>query len=282
MVWYAWVAAFLLALAALYLWMIAPSRARPDATALAGRLYAHRGLHDGNQQVFENSMEAFRCAVEAGYGIELDVQRTLDDLLVVHHDGNTARVCGQAAEIRHTRYEDLPLLPDGSRVPLFADVLGLVNGRAPLIVEVKEYGSPVGNAAAALAHLKDYQGPYCVESFHPMAVRYFRRIAPGILRGQLAPGGRRNPAEISRTVFFPLKYLLVNVLSRPHFVAYQCSSDQNLSMWLMKHLYRPLLAAWTIRSQPELDRATRFYQMPIFERFTPDKTTLPNRAAPTR
>lgn len=282
MAWYAWVAAFLLALAALYLWMIAPRRARPDATALAGRLYAHRGLHDGNQLVFENSMEAFRRAVEAGYGIELDVQRTLDDLLVVHHDGNTARVCGQAAEIRRTRYEDLPPLPDGSPVPLFADVLGLVNGRAPLIVEVKEFGSPVGNAAAALAHLRDYRGPYCVESFHPMAVRYFRKTAPGILRGQLAPGGRRNPAEISRTVFFPLKYLLVNVLSRPHFVAYQCSSDRNLSMWLMKHLYRPLLAAWTIRSQPELDRATRFYQMPIFERFTPDKTDLPNRAARTR
>ena len=278
MTWYIWIAAVLLALFALYLWMIAPRRAGVDTSALTGKLYAHRGLHDGNQQVFENSMEAFRRAVEAGYGIELDVQRTLDDMLVVHHDGNTARVCGRAAEIRNTRYEELPPLPDGSPVPLFADVLGLVNGRVPLFVEVKEYGSPVGNAAAALAQLKDYRGPFCVESFHPMAIRYFRKTAPGILRGQHAPGGRRSPAEISRSVFYPLKYLLINVLSRPHFVAYQCNSDRNLSIWLMKHLYRPLLAAWTIRSQPELDRASRFYQMPIFERFTPDEAALPNRA----
>lgn len=270
MPWYAWLLTILAALCALYLWMVAPRRVRPDASALVGRLYAHRGLHDGNRAVFENSTEAFRRAVEAGYGIELDVQLTLDAVPVVHHDGDTARVCGKPSVIRQTKYDDLPALPDGSPIPRFADVLALVGGRAPLIVEIKQYGSPTGNAAAALALLKDYRGPYCVESFHPMAVRYFRKTAPSILRGQLAAGGKRNPAEVGRTVHIALKYLLVNVLSRPHFVAYQSASDRNLSMWLMKKVFRPLLAAWTLRSQPELDRARRDYQMPIFELFSPD------------
>lgn len=258
--------------------MVAPRRVRPNASALVGRLYAHRGLHDGNRAVFENSTEAFRRAVEAGYGIELDVQLTLDGVPVVHHDGDTGRVCGKPAVILQTKYDDLPALPDGSPIPRFADVLALVDGRAPLIVEIKQYGSPTGNAAAALALLKDYRGPYCVESFHPMAVRYFRKAAPGILRGQLAAGGRRNPAEVSRTVHIAIKYLLINVLSRPHFVAYQSASDRNLPMWLMKKVFRPLLAAWTLRSQPELDRARRDYQMPIFELFKPDAAKETSRA----
>ncbi len=275
MPWYAWLFVALAALCALYLFLVAPRRVRPDASALVGRLYAHRGLHDGNRTVFENSAEAFRRAVDAGYGIELDVQLTLDGVLVVHHDGDTVRVCGQSAVIRQTKYDELPHLPDGTPIPRFADVLALVGGCAPLIVEVKQYGSPAGNAAAALALLKDYRGPYCVESFHPMAVRYFRKTAPGILRGQLAPGGKRDPAEVSRAVHIALKYLLFNVLSRPHFVAYQSASDRNLSMWLMKKVFRPLLAAWTVRSQPELDRVRRDYQMPIFELFTPDRVAAP-------
>ena len=271
MSWYVWALLVLAALCALYLWLIAPRRAHPDASALVGKLYAHRGLHDGNHAVFENSMEAFRRAADAGYGIELDVQLSQDGALVVHHDGDTARVCGKPATIGQTPYQALPPLPDGSPIPLLADVLALVAGRVPLIVEIKQYGSPSGNAAAALAALRDYRGAFCVESFHPLAVRYFRKTAPGILRGQLAMGGRYNPAESSLAEHIALKYLLVNVLSRPHFLAYQSDSDQNLSMWLMKRVYRPLLAAWTIRSQQALDKARTWYAMPIFELFTPDK-----------
>lgn len=255
---------------ALYLWLIAPRRSHPDASALIGRLYAHRGLHDGNRTVPENSLSAFRKAVDAGYGIELDVQLTADHRLVVHHDGSTGRVCGTNVRICDTEYAALPPLPDGSPIPAFDDVLAVVNGQIPLIVEVKQDGGAVPNAAATLEALRTYTGPYCVESFHPLAVRYFRKNAPGIIRGQLAMGGKRNPAEIDLPSFYSLKYLLVNVLGRPHFVAYSCAHDRNLSVWLMKRTFKPLLAAWTIRSQQELDQARVDYDMPIFELFTPD------------
>ena len=267
MPWYIWL---FLALCALYLWMIAPRR-RPKAAGLIGRLYAHRGLHDGNHTVPENSPAAFRLAVESGYGIELDVQPTADGKQIVHHDDNTLRVCGQEAVIRQTAYGDLPPLPDGSPIPLFSDVLALVNGRAPLIVEIKPYGSPVGNAAATLEALRPYQGDYCIESFHPSVVRYFRKRAPGVVRGQLAMGGPFNRSETSLLEHFALKYLLINCLGRPHFIAYSCAADRNLSMGLMKRLFKPMLAAWTLRDQALLDYARKDYDMLLFERFIPDE-----------
>lgn len=260
------------ALCAVYLWLIAPRRRHPDASALVGKLYAHRGLHDGNHAFPENSLTAFRRAVEAGYGIELDVQLTADQKLIVHHDGNTRRVCGVDAVICQTTYANLPPLPDGSAIPTFEEVLQLVAGRVPMIVEVKPEGSATANAAAALVALRQYTGPYCVESFHPLAVRYFRKHAPDIVRGQLAKGGRYEEGKGTRLEFTILKYLLINVLGRPHFIAYSCAEDRNLSMWLIKRVFKPLLAAWTIRSQVELDQAMKTYDLPIFELFMPGMT----------
>ena len=261
----------LLALMALYLWMIAPARTHPDASALEGWLYAHRGLHDQQGNATENSPKAFALAVEHGFGIELDVQHTKDGRLVVCHDGNLKRVCGVDKRIFDLTYEELCAipLPDGTHVPLFAEVLKLVDGKAPLIVEIKHYGKVVSTCEDTLAHLRAYRGAYCVESFHPLAVRYFRKHAPDIVRGQLAWGGKWNKVDLSGAAHFAMKYLLVNVLGRPHFIAYSVPSDHTLSMWLMKRLYKPLLAAWTIRDQSVLDDALKEYDYPIFELFMP-------------
>ena len=269
-----WILLILAALAALYLFFIAPSRDRPDASMLSGWLYAHRGLHDGNQSVPENSLAAFALAAEAGYGMELDVQLTKDGQLVVHHDGSLKRVCGVDRNIRDLTYQELCAipLPDGSRVPLFSEVLTLVNGRAPLIVEVKHYGGAAKNAAAALEQLKTYSGPYCVESFDPTAMRYFKMHAPQVIRGQLATGGKWAHGELNLASYVALRSLLVNCVSRPHFVAYSVPTDHTASMWLMKHVFKPLLAGWTIRSQAVLDHSrAEGYDYPIFELFTPER-----------
>ena len=256
----------------LYLFLIMPSLRRPCDSHLRGWLYAHRGLHDGNVNVPENSMEAFRLAVERGYGMELDVQLTRDNQLVVHHDASTRRVCGADVRIQNTDYADLPLLPDGSAIPLLSDVLSLVDGRTPVIVEVKHHGGAARNAAAAWAVLQAYQGPYCVESFDPTAMYYFRRHAPRVIRGQLASGGKWNPEDLNFASYVALKHLLVNVLSRPHFVSYSVPEDRSLSPWLMKHILKPYLACWTVRSQEVLDYAKKEgYLYPIFELFTPKK-----------
>lgn len=272
-----WILICLAILAGLYLFLIAPGRDRPDASALMGWLYAHRGLHGGD--VPENSLAAFSRAVEAGYGIELDVQLTRDGSLVVHHDASLKRVCGADLRICDITCEELCRhpLPDGSRVPLFSEVLSLVDGRVPLIVEVKHHGGAARNAAAALEHLRAYGGPYCVESFHPLAMRYFRLHAPGVVRGQLAMGGAYRPGEAGAAAHFMLKHLLVNSLSRPHFIAYSYPEDRTPAMWLMRRCFRPLLAAWTLRSQEALDGAlARGYHLPIFEGFAPRSGARPS------
>ncbi|NLV59839.1 MAG: glycerophosphodiester phosphodiesterase [Clostridiales bacterium] len=265
------IALCLIVLMTLYLWLIATEPRRPEIAPLLYKLYAHRGLHDGNHRVIENSLEAFRLAVEAGYGIELDVQPTRDGKLVVFHDESLKRLCGVDLRIGDMTWEELGThpLPDGSSIPLFDQVLALVNGQAPLIVEIKHYGDAKRNAALTLQVLRTYSGPFCVESFHPLAVRYFRREASHILRGQLANGGKRD-THTNFLQHFAMKYLLVNGIGRPHFVSYSCGSDHTLSVWMIKRIKRALLAAWTIRDQETLDRARKEYQMYIFEGFHPD------------
>ena len=262
----------LIVLLAVYLYMIAPEKKRPDAGFLDGWLYAHRGLHDGTKKVIENSMEAFRLAVENGYGMELDVQLTRDGKLVVHHDGSLKRVTGVDKQVHDVDYADLPLLPDGSKIPLFTEVLSMVDGRAPIIVEVKHNGGSAKNAAAAWEILKTYKGPYCVESFNPAAMQYFRKHAPHVVRGQLASGGKWKKEDLNFVSYIALRSLMVNVVSRPHFVAYSVPTDRTVSMWLMKHVFKPLLACWTVRDQKVLDDARKEgYQYPIFELFSPKK-----------
>ena len=102
-----WILGILAVLFLVYLWLIAPAAKKPDDSALKGWLYAHRGLHDGNHQVAENSLEAFRRAVEAGYGMELDVQLTADDQLVVFHDKSLKRVCGVDKDLYTQTYAQL-------------------------------------------------------------------------------------------------------------------------------------------------------------------------------
>ena len=269
-----WILLILLLVVALYLFLICPALKKPGADHLMGWKYAHRGLHDGNRKVAENSLEAFRLAVEHGYGMELDVQLTKDNQLVVFHDKSLKRVCGVNVDLYTQTYDELRqyFLPGGQQIPLFSEVLELVDGKTPLIVEIKYHDRLIETCKAAHEQLKAYKGSYCVESFHPLAVRYFRKNAPHIIRGQLASGGKNEDKHTSSLNFFCMKHLLVNVLGRPHFVAYSVPEDKSPSVTLMKRLFKPYLAAWTIRSQDVMDYAKKEgYQLPIFELFRPEE-----------
>lgn len=263
---------FLCILLAAYLFLIAPRIfGKPDAAPLLEYHYAHRGLHDNKTDAPENSMPAFRKAVESGYGIELDVQLTRDRIPVVFHDETLERVCGASGNVRDYTFEELQaftLCNSAERIPLFADVLKLVDGKVPLIVEIKIHESAEAVCSAADALLKDYQGVYCIESFHPFAVRWYRQNRPGIVRGQLSSNfskpGKREPLE--QTL---VHYLLTNVLCRPDFIAYDHKHKYNLSRLIAKALFRPLNVAWTIRSQEELDISARDFDLFIFENFIP-------------
>lgn len=269
----AFLAAALL-LAAVYLFLIAPRlAARPDAAHLLGWHYAHRGLHDNKTCAPENSMPAFRKAVDAGYGIELDVQLTRDRIPVVFHDETLERVCGVQGNVRDYTFEELQqftLCKSDERIPLFADVLRLVDGRVPLIVEIKIHESASVVCSAADALLAQYKGAYCIESFHPAAVRWYKKNRPQIVRGQLSANFNK-PGKREPFVQTLVHYLLTNCICRPDFIAYDHRSKGNLSRLVCRRLFRALSVAWTIRSAKELDAAKNDFDLFIFEGFVPDK-----------
>lgn len=262
----------ILILLLLYLFAIAPRiTKRPDYSSLLGRYYAHRGLHDNTSAAPENSMAAFQKAIAAGYGMELDVQLTKDRIPVVFHDESLLRVCGVAGNVRDYTYMELqrfPLFGTAERIPLFSEFLALVDGQVPLIVEIKIHEDADEVCSAVDALLREYCGPYCVESFHPMAMRWYRRCRPEVLRGQLStnhskPGKRENPGQ------WAVHYLLTNCLCRPDFIAYDHRHKNNLSRLVCKTLFRPLNVTWTVKSQAELDACRRDFDLFIFEGFIP-------------
>ncbi len=149
---------------------------------------AHRGLFDKENGIPENSMPAFARAVEAGLAIELDVRMTLDGQLVVFHDSGCQRMTGHLGSVSSKTYDTLKQYRlEGTEygIPLFADVLQLVDGRVPLLIEIKNI-SLVGKLERKLLEmLSAYRGRYIIESFHPGVVWWMKRHGQGIVAGQL-------------------------------------------------------------------------------------------------
>lgn len=233
--------------------------------------YAHRGLHDNGSKAPENTLAAFQRAVDAGYGIELDVQLTKDGQVVVAHDFHLKRICGVDATIDSLTYKELQaytVKKSKEHIPLFRDVLKLVDGKVPLIVElkVKDWKSDIAKKTDAL--LRSYDGVYCIESFHPAGLLWYRRHHPEICRGQLSCYYFED--EETRTPFhWVLTHLMLNFLTAPDFIAYDCLHKRELSMNLCRNIFGCPAVAWTIKSQTQLDECRSYFDYFIFERFTP-------------
>jgi len=255
-----------------FFFCIAPRMgAKPDVSPLMGVYYAHRGLHDNKGDAPENSLAAIEKAVKHGYGIEFDVQLTRDRIPVVFHDESLARMCGADGHVRDYTYEELqrfPLLSSDQRIPLLADVLTAVDGKVPLIIEIKVHEKAEDVCAYADELIARYHGPYCIESFDPRAVAWYKKRRPQVIRGQLScrfsKPGKREP--FARML---VHHLLTNAVARPDFIAYDHKHKDNPSRVLCRKCFGALSVAWTIRSQQELDAAKDDFDLFIFEQFIP-------------
>ena len=219
-----WVLAAVVVFLAVWIFLVMPKTSGRDRRApFEGRAFAHRGLYEKDQSVPENSLPAFRRAVEAGYGAELDVQMTSDGEVVVFHDDDLKRGCGIDGRICDMTLEEvraLRLFGTDEQIPLFSDVLDIFGGKQPLIVELKYAPNWEPLSEKTRQMLAAYGGPACVESFHPAIVRYFRQKDPDRVRGQLAMAARSYSASTPKPLAFAASRLLTNVLTRPDFVAY--------------------------------------------------------------
>ncbi|MDD3831595.1 MAG: glycerophosphodiester phosphodiesterase family protein [Clostridia bacterium] len=237
-----------------------------DNTWLTNTAVAHRGLH--NEQVPENTLEAFQLAVDSHYGIEMDLQMTADGQIVVFHDDNMKRLTGLDADIREQNWDDikqLGILGSQQTIPTFTQFLELVNGAVPLIIEIKDHKN-IGVAEHTIATILDnYKGEYCIESFNPFIVKWWAENRPDTVRGQLSCYFRDSNLAWYKKIM--LKNLFFIRSNKSQFIAYDID---DIATPMIKRLKKRLpIIAWTVRSQQEIDNKREYFDNIIFEHFTP-------------
>ena len=205
--------------------MAAPGRAtRRQKAPFLYKNFAHRGLHSRDKKVPENSLEAFRLAAEAGYGVELDVQLSRDGQVVVFHDDTLDRVCGVHGRVDEFDYSELKKMSlCGSEygIPLFTEVLAVIRGRGPIVCELKNGKRNRELCKKTYDIISAYNGDICIESFNPTIVAWFRFHAKDLVRGQLASPIEEYEGEVNLPTAFLLSKCLLNFICRPQFIAYE-------------------------------------------------------------
>lgn len=255
------------AFAGITAYLIAPEKPKKGKTAdFLGRNFAHRGLHKKDKSVPENSLAAFATAVEAGYGIELDVRLCADGKVAVFHDDNLERMCGRQGCIEILTWEEvkeLRLNGTSEGVPALRDVMDIVGGRVPLIIEIKRGPRNRELCARTLDEIRAYGGLVCVESFDPSIVRWFRKHAPDILRGQLTGSMNAFEGDLSGFISFFLSRVLLNFISRPNFIAHSMGK-KSLTVRLSEAM-GAMKVCWTSHSE----EAEKSNDAVIFEYYRP-------------
>lgn len=261
-----------LILALLYVLSLMGRHGKPEMEALKKWRYAHRGLHSPG--IPENSMAAFRAALENGYGIELDVHLLKDGSLAVIHDSDLKRVTGQDGFVEDLTAEELTnyhLLGTEQTIPQFRDVLALFSGKAPMIIELKSFrGNHDALSERVCQEMEGYSGLYCMESFDPYCVRWLYRHRPEIVRGQLSENSLKSKPPFSLPVRFLTSFYLENFLTRPDFIAYHFPDRKTLSNTLCRKLWGITGVSWTLKNRQDYDTALAEGWIPIFEGFRPE------------
>lgn len=263
----------LLIIMILYLVFIIPSFREKEVLRFCKRNYAHRGLHTISNSIPENSLRAFRRAVKYGYGIELDIQITKDEKLVVFHDFLLSRACDIDCHVWEKTYEELQelsLFGTRERIPLLTEVLEVVSGQVPLIVEIKLPSRNTRTCVLLNEIMSQYTGDYCIESFNPFAVIWYRKNCPGVVRGQLAANFFATDPDNSSFYNFIGKNMLLNFLSRPDFISFRYKDRHCLSFQLIRRLYSAPTFAWTVRNKKTYEEITGEFDSFIFEFFKPE------------
>ena len=235
---------------------------------LVSKYIAHRGYH--NSENPENSLGAFQRAIEKGFAIELDVRPLSDGTIVVFHDETLSRMTGKDGYVANLKKSDLKkikLAGTEFTIPTFKETLKLINGKAPLLIEIKNEGKVGELEKEVLNILKTYKGEFAIQSFNPYVLMWFKENAPEIMRGQLASYFK--DVKLSSIKKSILKKLKFNKLTEPHFISYNAKDLPN--RFVKKYSHLPLLA-WTIRSEDDFFNTIKYCDNMIFENFDINET----------
>ncbi len=256
-----------------YVLAVLPRRpGKAGAAPFRGLMAAHRGLYEKDQSVPENSLEAFKRAAADGCGVELDVQLSKDGAVVVFHDDTVDRMTtgkGRVDSFTLSELQAMPLMGTAHRMPLFTDVMAVLDGVSPTIVELKSTPNYKELCEKTLAILRTCKGPYCVESFDPRIVRWFYLHAPDIVRGQLTEAysyWRKAGLPLWRCLM--MHTLCINFLTHPQFIAFG-RGHRPLCMLLGRRL-GTMTVFWTERPDSDHELLAKRYDCRIFEHYRPE------------
>ena len=249
-------------------------RRRPkNMDRLDGWLYAHRGFHR-EPDAPENSLEAFRLAAEKGYGAELDVHLLADGNLAVLHDSRLKRMTGKGGVVESLTVSELSQYVLGNSrqtIPTLQQVLEVVDGRVPLIIELKPYKKNFRPLCERVFRdLDRYKGVYCVESFYPQVLMWLKKNRPDVIRGQLSMNYFKDHEGLSPLKAAGASSLFSNLLTRPDFIAYKYKDRGFLSNRICLKVWKLQGACWTLHSKEELKKVQAEDCWPIFENFDPE------------
>jgi len=249
-----------------------PALNKPAVNFLTARPIAHRGLHDFSKGVVENTASAFAAAIARNYAIECDLQLTKDGEAVVFHDEHLERLTeghGMVKDLTTAEMKRLVIRNSTDKVQTLAELLSQVDGRVPLVIELKSHWDGDERLAErAVALLTSYAGPFCLMSFDPDAIAAVRRLAPEIIRGIVA-----ERVDGSYYAFLPLaKQMELRTFShvartRPDFVSFYYGQLPWAPITALRASGMPVIT-WTIRSPEEAVMATRCSDQITFEGFT--------------
>ncbi len=232
--------------------------------------FAHRGLHDKENKVPENSLAAFKRAVDHRYGMELDLHLSKDGKVFVMHDDSLLRTCGvdkMISELDSSELSEYRLENTEEKIPLFSEVLDLVDGKTPLLIEVKPSGKNNGALCEAIMDLlSGYKGAYMIESFDPRVLIWFRKNAPNVIRGQLSQDFSKSEQKMGFLGFI-LTNLFLNIAAAPDFIAYHFESRKAFTFNIVRYLYRTPVFFWTIRSRKDQEKVQDMSAGFIFENY---------------
>ena len=239
----------------------------PKNSFLRGTPIAHRGLHNVAEGVPENSYAAFEKAIALGYAIETDVRLTKDGALVLFHDDSMERLTGESGEVRAHTLEELRrirLLGADEPIPEFREFLKKIDGRAPLLIELKNEPCRKEFVQKVLAVLDGYKGEFALQTFEPRILAQIKKQAPHILRGQLACANCGEKSALRRWI---IRYMPFNAANKPDFISY-CSADLPYRRAKRRGA---LLLCWTVRDADEYLRVKPMTDNVIFERIRPEQ-----------
>ncbi len=222
---------------------------------------AHRGLWDSDAP--ENSIIAYKKAIDNGYAIEIDLYETTDKEIVCFHDKNLKRLTGLDKNVFDLSLSKLKELSigKGQKIPTLKEVLTLCENKTPLLIELKNQPSKTF-VNSVINILKDYKGEFAVQSFNPLYIKKIKKLAPEFLRGILAS---KVPDTKSKLERFIVKRMPLNFLAKPDFISYE-----HIGLPLKKNKGLPVIS-WTITSQSEYEKAKPYVNNIIFENFIPKK-----------